>query len=122
VTLRRRVALAAATAIVLAVALLVIAVPKFLENELKGTLEDTLVRRAADVARLNATAPDQLTAPGAQAVAAVPGARPNDQQRLESVAAEVRRRRALRQAAATGTPTSTPPPAPTPAQSTGTRR
>ena len=64
-TLRRRVALAAATAIVLAVALLVIAVPKFLENELKGTLEDTLVRRAADVARLNATAPDQLTAPGA---------------------------------------------------------
>ena len=49
----------------LAVALLVIAVPKFLENELEGTLEDTLVRRAADVARLNATAPDQLTAPGA---------------------------------------------------------
>lgn len=54
--------------------------------------------------------------PGGQAVAAVPGARPNDQQRLESVAAEVRRRRALRQAAATGTP------APAPAQSTGTRR
>jgi signal transduction histidine kinase len=65
VTLRRRVAVAAAAAIVLAVALLVIAVPKFLENELKGTLEDTLVRRAADVARLNATAPGQLTAPGA---------------------------------------------------------
>ena len=42
-----------------------IAVPKFLENELQGTLEDTLVRRAADVARLNATAPGQLTAPGA---------------------------------------------------------
>jgi two-component system OmpR family sensor kinase len=65
VTLRRRVAVAAAAAIVLAVALLVIAVPKFLENELKGTLDDTLVRRAADVARLNATAPGQLTAPGA---------------------------------------------------------
>jgi hypothetical protein len=35
-------------------------------------------------------------------VTAVPGARSSDQQRLESVAAEVRRRRALRQAAATG--------------------
>jgi signal transduction histidine kinase len=65
VTLRRRVAAAAAASIVLAVALLVIAVPKLLERELRGTLEDTLVRRAADVARLNATAPDQLTAPGA---------------------------------------------------------
>jgi signal transduction histidine kinase len=59
------VAVAAAAAIVLAVALLVIAVPKFLEGELQGTLEDTLMRRAADVARLNATAPGQLTAPGA---------------------------------------------------------
>jgi len=65
VSLQRRVAAAATAAIVLAVVLLVIAVPKFLENELEGTLEDTLVRRAADVARLNATAPDQLTAPGA---------------------------------------------------------
>jgi signal transduction histidine kinase len=65
VTLRRRVAAAAAASIVLAVALLVIAVPKLLERELRTTLEDTLVRRAADVARLNATAPDQLTAPGA---------------------------------------------------------
>ena len=64
-SLQRRVAAAATAAIVLAVVLLVIAVPKFLENELEGTLEDTLVRRAADVARLNATAPDQLTAPGA---------------------------------------------------------
>jgi signal transduction histidine kinase len=64
-TLRRRVALAAAASIALAVALLVIAVPKLLERELRSTLEDTLVRRAADVARLNATAPDQLTAPGA---------------------------------------------------------
>jgi len=65
VTLRRRVAAAAAASIVLAVALLVIAVPKLLERELRTTLEDTLVRRAADVARLNATAPGQLTAPGA---------------------------------------------------------
>ena len=64
-TLRRRVALAAAASIVLAVALLVIAVPKLLGRELRTTLEDTLVRRAADVARLNATAPGQLTAPGA---------------------------------------------------------
>ncbi len=64
-TLRARVATAAAAAIVLAVALLVIAVPKFLEGELQSTLDDTLQRRAADVAQLNATAPDQLTAPGA---------------------------------------------------------
>ena len=64
-TLRARVAAAAAAAIVLAVALLVIAVPKFLEGELRGTLDDALVRRAADVAQLNATVPDQLTEPGA---------------------------------------------------------
>ena len=64
-TLRARVAAAAAAAIVLAVALLVIAVPKFLEGELQSTLDDTLQRRATDVAQLNATAPDQLTAPGA---------------------------------------------------------
>jgi signal transduction histidine kinase len=65
VTLRARVAAAAAAAIALAVALLVIAVPAFLENELQGTLDETLVRRAADVAQLNATTPDQLTEPGA---------------------------------------------------------
>jgi signal transduction histidine kinase len=59
------VAAAAAASIVLAVALLVIAVPKLLERELRTTLEDTLMRRAADVARLNATAPGQLTTPGA---------------------------------------------------------
>ena len=49
----------------LAVALLVLAVPAVLENELQDTLDDSLVRRAADVAQLNATTPDQLTAPGA---------------------------------------------------------
>jgi two-component system OmpR family sensor kinase len=65
VTLRARVAAAAAAAIVLAVALLVVAVPQFLESELLGTLDDTLVRRATDVARINATTPNQLTAPGA---------------------------------------------------------
>ena len=64
-TLRARVALAAAAAIVLAVALLVIAVPKLLAGELRGELDDTLQRRAADVARLNATAPAELTSPGA---------------------------------------------------------
>jgi two-component system OmpR family sensor kinase len=65
VTLRARVAAAAAAAIVLAVALLVIAVPEFLARELQGTLDDALRRRATDVAQLNATAPNQLTAPGA---------------------------------------------------------
>ena len=64
-TLRARVAAAAAAAIVLAVALLVIAVPKLLAGDLRGELDDTLQRRAADVARLNATAPSELTAPGA---------------------------------------------------------
>jgi two-component system, OmpR family, sensor kinase len=64
-SLRARVTIAAAAAIVLALALLVIAVPKFLESELRGTLDETLRRRAVDVAQLNATAPEQLTAPGA---------------------------------------------------------
>lgn len=41
-------------------------------------------------------------------VTAVPGVRADDQRRLESVAAEVRRRRALRQAATTGTPAAQP--------------
>jgi len=41
---------------------------------------------------------------GGNRVVAVPGVRVDDQRRLESVAAEVRRRRALRQAAAAGTP------------------
>jgi signal transduction histidine kinase len=46
---------------VLAVLLLVIAVPRLLADDLRGQLDDTLRRRAADVARLNATAPGQLT-------------------------------------------------------------
>jgi two-component system, OmpR family, sensor kinase len=65
VTLRARVVTAAAAAIVLAVALLVLAVPAVLENELQDTLDKSLVRRAADVAQLNATTPDELTGPGA---------------------------------------------------------
>jgi signal transduction histidine kinase len=64
-TLRARVAVAPAAAIVLALALLVIAVPKLLEGELRSELDATLRRRAADVARLNATAPSELTSPGA---------------------------------------------------------
>jgi signal transduction histidine kinase len=56
---------AAAAAIVLAVALLVIAVPKLLSADLRGELDDALRRRAAEVARLNATAPGELTSPGA---------------------------------------------------------
>ncbi len=64
-TIRARVAAAAAAAIVLAVALLVITVPKLLAGELRGELDDTLRRRAADVARLNATAPSQITSAGA---------------------------------------------------------
>jgi two-component system OmpR family sensor kinase len=64
-SLRTRVAAAAAAAIVLAVALLVIAVPKLLARELRGSLDDALRRRAADVAQLNASAPAELTQPGA---------------------------------------------------------
>lgn len=64
-TLRARVALAAAAAIALAVALLVIAVPKLLEGDLRGELDDRLRRQAAEVARLNATVPGQLTEAGA---------------------------------------------------------
>src|ERR1700750_2182026 len=64
-SLRTRVAVAAAAAIVLAVLLLVIAVPKLLARELRGSLDDTLRRRAADVAQLNASTPAELTQPGA---------------------------------------------------------
>ena len=63
-TLRARVAAAAAAAIVLAVLLLVIAVPALLADDLRGELDDSLRRRAADVARLNATVPGQLTEVG----------------------------------------------------------
>lgn len=75
-------------------------------------------------AKIGAAAPSAVVpvsavpSPGAPSVTAIPGARGNDQQRLESVAAEVRRRRALRQAATTGNP----PPAPAPAQPSGTRQ
>jgi two-component system OmpR family sensor kinase len=65
VSLRTRVAAAAAAAIVLAVVLLAIAVPALLSRELNRSLDDALRRRAADVAQLNASAPAELTQPGA---------------------------------------------------------
>ena len=49
----------------LALALVVIAVPNLLARDLRGELDDSLRRRAADVARLNATVPTQLTETGA---------------------------------------------------------
>ncbi len=64
-SLRTRVAAAAAAAIALALILLVIAVPKLFARELRSSLDDTLRARAADVARLNASAPAELTQPGA---------------------------------------------------------
>jgi signal transduction histidine kinase len=65
VSLRTRVAAAAAAAIVLAVVLLAIAVPALLSHELYSSLDDALRRRASDVAQLNASAPSELTQPGA---------------------------------------------------------
>ena len=65
VTLRARVAAASAVAIAVAVALLGVAVLARLDSRLYGTLDDTLRRRAVDVARLSASAPAVLTDPGA---------------------------------------------------------
>ena len=60
-----RVALAAATAIVLAVALLGAAAYALLDRQLRRSLDHGLRERAAQVARLNASAPALLTSPGA---------------------------------------------------------
>jgi two-component system, OmpR family, sensor kinase len=65
ISLRARVAAAAVAAIVVAVVLLGVAVLARLDSRLYGSLDDTLRRRAVDVARLSASAPDVLTAPGA---------------------------------------------------------
>jgi two-component system OmpR family sensor kinase len=65
ITLRARVAAAAAVAIAVAVALLGVAVLARLDSRLNGALDDTLRRRAVEVARLSASAPTVLTAPGA---------------------------------------------------------
>src|SRR5690349_12901907 len=63
--LRARVALAAAVAIVVAVVLFGIAVSAVLGRELNGSLDRALRQRAVDVARLAASTPALLTAPGA---------------------------------------------------------
>jgi two-component system OmpR family sensor kinase len=64
-SLRARVAAAAAIAIVVAVALLGIAVSALLGSQLTGALDRSLRSRAVEVARLAASTPDLLTAPGA---------------------------------------------------------
>jgi signal transduction histidine kinase len=64
-TLRARVAAAAAAAIVLAVVILGIAVLARLDSQLRGDLDQTLRERAVEVARLSASTPKLLTAPGA---------------------------------------------------------
>jgi signal transduction histidine kinase len=65
VSLRNRVAAAAAAAIALSLLLLVTVVPQLLARELRGSLDTAMRRRAADVAQLNASAPAELTQPGA---------------------------------------------------------
>jgi two-component system OmpR family sensor kinase len=65
VSLRARVAAAAAVAIVVAVALLGVAVSALLGSQLTGSLDRSLRERAVEVARLAASTPDLLTAPGA---------------------------------------------------------
>jgi two-component system, OmpR family, sensor kinase len=65
VGLRARVAAAAAVAIVLAVGLLGIAISAVLAHELRSSLDTTLQQRAVEVARINASTPNLLVAPGA---------------------------------------------------------
>jgi HAMP domain-containing protein len=64
-SLRARVATAAAAAIVLAVVLLGVAVQARLDAQLAGSLDRTLRERAVEVARLAASTPDVLLQPGA---------------------------------------------------------
>ena len=65
VSLRGRVVLAAAAAIVVAVAGLGFAVAASLQQRLESSLDRSLRARAVDVARLSATTPQLLTQPGA---------------------------------------------------------
>jgi two-component system OmpR family sensor kinase len=65
VSLRARVAGAAAAAIVVAVALLGLAVSALLGSQLTASLDRSLRSRAVEVARLAASTPDLLTQPGA---------------------------------------------------------
>ncbi|HKE79876.1 MAG TPA: HAMP domain-containing sensor histidine kinase [Solirubrobacteraceae bacterium] len=64
-TLRARVAAAAGVAIVVGVVVLGIAVLARLDDQLRGDLDRTLRQRAVEVARLSASTPKLLTAPGA---------------------------------------------------------
>ena len=64
-SLRVRVALAAAAAVFLAVAALAIATPRIVTHELRASQDRGLRARAGDIARLSASAPALLTAPGA---------------------------------------------------------
>ena len=64
-TLRARVAAAAGVAIVVGVVVLGIAVLARLDDQLRGDLDRTLRGRAVEVARLSASTPRLLTAPGA---------------------------------------------------------
>ena len=65
ITLRSRVALAAAAAILLAVVVLGGALLALIAGQLRGSLDDTLVARAGEVARLSASTPALLSAPDA---------------------------------------------------------
>jgi two-component system, OmpR family, sensor kinase len=65
VGLRARVAAAAAVAIVLAVGLLGLAISAVLAHELRSSLDSALQQRAVDVARISASTPELLVAPGA---------------------------------------------------------
>ena len=64
-SLRLRVAIAAAAAVLLAVAALGAATLLIVDHELRSSLDQGLRDRARDVARLSASAPALLTAPGA---------------------------------------------------------
>jgi signal transduction histidine kinase len=65
ISLRARVAVAAAAAIVVAVALLGVAVSALLGAQLTRSLDRSLRSRAVEVARVAASTPELLTAPGA---------------------------------------------------------
>jgi two-component system, OmpR family, sensor kinase len=64
-SLRARVAAAAVVAIVVAVVALGVAVLARLDDQLRGSLDGSLHARAVEVARLSASTPKLLTAPGA---------------------------------------------------------
>ena len=64
-SIRSRVAIAAALSILLAVVSLGIAVDFVVERHLRHSLDSSLRRRAVAVAQLSASAPVLLTAPGA---------------------------------------------------------